>query len=106
VVLQERSRASERLVWRLVGQHCRTQRHSGKVVSIEEAMLRKRIRPIAAEQFRLGCRMVHRLLRREDWNVNHKRLQRLFQAEEPQWPSPHIEEAGTTRRRIGEAPQG
>ena len=34
MVLQERYRASERLVCRVVGQHRSTQRHGGKVVSI------------------------------------------------------------------------
>jgi hypothetical protein len=33
-VLQERYRASERLVWRVVVQHRSTQRHGGKVVDL------------------------------------------------------------------------
>jgi putative transposase len=42
VVLQERYRASERLVCRVVGQHRSTQRHGGKVIDLEEAKLRHR----------------------------------------------------------------
>jgi len=34
-----------------------TQRHGGKVVSIEEAKLRHRLREFAAEHIRWGCRM-------------------------------------------------
>ncbi len=66
MVLQERFRASERLACRVVGQHRSTQRHSGKVVSIEEAKLRDRLREIAAEYIRWGRRVAYRLLWREE----------------------------------------
>ena len=85
-VLQERYRASERLVCRVVGQHRSTQRHPAKVVSIEEVKLRHRLREIAAEHIRWGRRMAYRLLRREGWSVNHKRVQRLWREEGLQRP--------------------
>jgi len=85
-VLQERYRASERLVCRVVGQRRSTQRHSVKVVSIEEGKLRHRLRQIAAEHIRWGRRMVYRLLRREGWGVNHKQVQRLWREEGLQRP--------------------
>jgi transposase InsO family protein len=88
VVLRERYRASERLVCRLVGQHRSTQRHPGKVVSIEEGKLRHRLREIAAEHIRWGRRMAYRLLRREGWTVNHKRVQRIWREEGLQRPTP------------------
>jgi hypothetical protein len=66
VVLQERYRASERQVCRVVGQHRSTQRHRGKVVDLEEAKLRHRLREIAADHIRWGRRMAYRLLRREE----------------------------------------
>ena len=88
MVLQERYRASERLVCRVVGQHRSTQRHGGKVVSIEEAKLRHRLREIAAEHIRWGRRMAYRLLRREGWLVNHKRVHRLSHEEGLQRPTP------------------
>jgi transposase InsO family protein len=88
VVLRERYRASERLVCRVVGQHRSTQRHNGKVVSIEETKLRHRLREIAAEHIRWGRRMAYRLLRREGWTVNHKRVQRLWREEGLQRPTP------------------
>jgi hypothetical protein len=61
----------------VVGQHRSSQRHVGKVVDLEEAKLRHRLREIAAEHIRWGRRMAHRLLRREGWTVNHKRVHRL-----------------------------
>ncbi len=85
-VLQERYRASERKVCRVVGQNRSTQRHPAKVISIEEGKLRHRLREIAAEHIRWGRRMAYRLLRREGWSVNHKRVQRLWREEGLQRP--------------------
>ena len=48
VTLKERYRASERLVCRVVSQYRSTQRHGGKIVDLEEAKLRNRLREIAA----------------------------------------------------------
>jgi putative transposase len=99
-VLRERYRASERHVCRVVGEHRSTQRHGGKVVDIEQAKLRHRLREIAAARqsspcgathIRWGRRMAYRLLRREGWTVNHKRVQRLWREEGLQRP--------TSRRR-------
>jgi len=59
-VLQERYRASERFICRVVGQHRSTQRHGRKVLDIEEAKLRLRLREIAAEHIRWGRRMAYR----------------------------------------------
>lgn len=87
-VLQERYRAFERFVCRVVGQHRSTQRHGGKVIDLEEAKLRRRLREIAADHIRWGRRMAYRLLRRESWTVNHKRVQRLWQEEGLQRPTP------------------
>ena len=87
-VLQERYRASERFVCRVVGQHRSTQRHGGKAIDLEEAKLRQRLREIAADHIRWGRRMAYRLLRREGWTVNHKRGQRLWREEGLQRPTP------------------
>ena len=108
-VLQERYRASERLVCRVVGQHRSTQRHSPKVVSIEEGKLRHRLREIAADHIRWGRRMACRLLRREGWNVNHKRVQRLWREEGLQRPPPRKRKRarpadGSVRRHRAEYP--
>ena len=86
--MRERCRASERQVCRVVGQHRSTQHHGGKVVDIEEATLRQRLREIAAEHIRWGRRKAYRLLFREGWLVNHKRVQRLWREEGLQRPTP------------------
>jgi len=52
VALLARFRVSERFACRVVGQHRSTQRHGGRVVAIEEAKLRRRLREIAAEHIR------------------------------------------------------
>jgi putative transposase len=78
--LKERYLASQRRVFRVVGQHRSSQRHVGKVVELEEAKLRHPLREIASEHIRCGRRMAHRLLRWEGWTVNHKRVHRLWRA--------------------------
>ncbi len=45
------------------------------------APLRKRIRDMAATWMRYGYRRVHILLRREGWQVNIKRVRRLYKLE-------------------------
>lgn len=45
------------------------------------AALIARIRMLAAERPRWGYRWIHRLLRREGWVVNRKRVQRLYRLE-------------------------
>jgi len=109
VVLQEHYRASERLVCRVVGQHRSTQRHGVKVIDLEEAKLRHRLREIAADHIRWGRRMAYRLLRREGWTVNHKRVQRLWREEGLQRPTPRKRKRsrpadGSVRRHRAEHP--
>ena len=108
-VLQERYRASERLVCRVVGQHRSIQRHPVKVVDLEESKLRQRLRDVAAEHIRLGRRMSYRLLRREGLTVNHKRVQRLWREEGLQLPTPRKRKRarpadGSVRRHRAEHP--
>ena len=43
-----------------------------------QAALAERIREICATRVRYGYRRVHVLLRREGWQVNHKRVRRLY----------------------------
>jgi transposase InsO family protein len=71
-----------------VGQHPSTDRHGRKVTGLEEAKLRQRLHDIAAERIRWGRRMPNHLLRREGWGVNNKRVQRLWQEESLQRPTP------------------
>ena len=93
----------------MAGQHRSTQRHGVKVVDIEEAKLRQRLREIAAEHIRWGRRMAYRLLRREGWTVNHKRVQRLWREEGLQRPTPRKRKRarpadGSVRRHRAEHP--
>jgi putative transposase len=57
VVLQERYRALERRVCRVVGQLPSTQRHPVKVIDLEEPKLRHRLREISADHIRWGRRL-------------------------------------------------
>jgi len=43
--------------------------------------LRQRIKEIAAVRVRYGYRRIHVLLRREGWQINHKRVRRLYREE-------------------------
>ena len=43
--------------------------------------LRVRLRDLAGARFRYGYRRLHVLLRREGWEVNHKRVYRLYAEE-------------------------
>ena len=109
MALLARFRVSERFACRVVGQHRSTQRHGGKVVDIEEAKLRQRLREIAAEHIRWGRRMAYRLLRREGWLVNHKRVHRLWREEGLQRPTPRKQKRarpadGSVRRHQAEHP--
>ena len=93
----------------MVGQHRSTQRHPAKVVSIEEGKLRRRLREIAAEHIRWGRRMAYRLLRREGWLVNHKRVHRLWREEGLQRPTPRKQKRarpadGSVRRHQAQHP--
>ncbi|NDC38585.1 MAG: IS3 family transposase, partial [Proteobacteria bacterium] len=108
-VLQERYRASERFICRVVGQHRSTQRQPTKLVSIEEAKLRHRLQEIASEHIRWGRRMAYRLLRREGWTMNHNRAQRLWREESLKRPTPRKRKRarpadGSVRRQRAEHP--
>jgi putative transposase len=48
----------------------------------KEAILRKRLRELAASRIRFGYRRLHVMLRREGWMVNHKRIYRLYVEED------------------------
>ena len=74
MIRQGRNWASERLIRRVGGPQRSTQRHLGKVVDLEESKLWRRLREIAVDDMRLGCRMAYGLLSREVLAVNHGRV--------------------------------
>ena len=55
-----------------------TSRYHGQSKRGDQAALKARIKEIAATRVRSGYRRVHVLLRREGWNVNAKRIYRLY----------------------------
>ncbi|OQU49807.1 hypothetical protein EM74_009820 [Vibrio parahaemolyticus] len=44
----------------------------------EDDKLQARIKELALERRRFGCRLIHHFLRREGFDVNHKRVYRLY----------------------------
>ena len=70
---------SERRACRLVGLSRMAARRV--VRRREDGRLRERLVTLAGERRRFGYRMLHALLRREGWPVNHKRVERLYREE-------------------------
>jgi putative transposase len=91
VHLQARFGVSQRRACRVAGQHRATQRRPLLAGADEEMRLRARLRRIAREHPRWGWRMAWRVLRREPggpWSgVNHKRIRRLWRAEDLRRPA-------------------
>ena len=71
---------SERRACKALGQHRSTQRRL-RLVSSEEEQLTDRIVEMAKEYGRYGYRMITGLLRNEGWEVNHKRVERIWRRE-------------------------
>ncbi len=94
--------AERRAVAHLMGTHGMSERRACKATGFcrmtvrykptreDDASLRERMKAIARERRRFGYRRLHVLLRREGFEVNHKRLFRL-----------NREERLTVRRRGG-----
>ena len=55
--------------------------HRYRAIRNDQAMLRGRIRELAAARVRYGYFRIYILLRREGWKINHKRVYRLYRAE-------------------------
>ncbi len=71
---------SERRACRAVGQNRRVQRYEPKE-SDDEKVLRERIIFFAREYGRYGYRRITAMLRAEGWQVNHKRVERVWRQE-------------------------
>jgi putative transposase len=70
---------SERRACRFTGFARSTQRY--RSVRPSDAALRARLHELAAKRRRWGYRQLTRVLRREGWPINRKRVQRLYQEE-------------------------
>jgi putative transposase len=71
---------SERRACEVLDQPRMTQRYKGKQPDRDKALTR-RIKQIAKKYKRYGYRMITAKLRQDGWNVNHKRVQRIWQKE-------------------------
>jgi putative transposase len=80
-VLVDRFGVSERRACKVVGQHRSTQRRPRRSVPDSEQKLRARLREIAREHPRWGFKTAYAIVRREGWQVNRKRIQRLWREE-------------------------
>lgn len=89
---------SERRVCGVLGLLRNTCRY--KKVADEQAALRIRLRDLACSRVSYGYRRLYILLRREGWEVNHKRVYRLYKLEglmmRPRRPRRHV----TANRRM------
>lgn len=74
--LQVGFQVSERRACRVIGYRRSSYRYRSRAK--DQTALRQRIRAIAAVRVRYGYRRIHTLLCREGWQVNHKRVYRLY----------------------------
>ena len=79
--LQERFGVSERHACWVAGQHRSTQRKAPQPRPLDDGELRAELRAIAQAHPRWGYKMATRVVRREGWKVNRKRVQRLWRDE-------------------------
>jgi len=79
-MLRDRLGVSERWACRVTGQHRSTQRRE-PVVAADDQALRAVLRTFACERKRWGYRRAHEHLLDEGWQVNRKRVQRVWREE-------------------------
>ena len=96
-MLRDRLGVSERWACRVTGQHRSTERYEPKRAE-DDAALRERLRGISKDRPRWGYRRAHALLVEEGWEVNRKRVQRLWREEGLRVPQKRRK-----RRRLGES---
>ena len=78
--VRQRFGASERRVCRVLGQPRSTQRRRKQMRS-DETALRTDVARLASRFGRYGYRRVTEVLRTEGWEVNHKRVERIWRQE-------------------------
>ncbi len=101
-MLCDRLGVSERWACRIVGQHRSTQRREPEPAADDEA-LRGELRAFSAARPRWGYRQAHTHLRELGWEINRKRVQRVWREEGLRVP-----QRTRKRRRLGDStgPQG
>lgn len=80
-MLQERLSVSERWACRIAGQHRSTQRHEPLRCRDRDDGLRERLRLLSRQHPRWGYRLAWGAVRDEGWQVNRKKIQRLWREE-------------------------
>ena len=96
-MLRDRLAVSERWACRVVGQHRSTQRHE-LVRAADDAALRAELRKFSKDRPRWGYRRAHHHLREQGWEMNRKRVQRIWREEGLRVP-----QLKRKRRRLGES---
>jgi len=77
--LEDQYRVSERRSCRVLKIYRSAYRRQPK--RSEQAFLRMRIKEIASVRVRYGYRRIHVLLKKEGWQINHKRVYRIYREE-------------------------
>ena len=75
-MLMKEYKLSERKACSLAGANRSTVRYSSK--KNKKKSLEQKIKEIALENRRYGYRRIHRVLRRQNWQVNHKAVYRIY----------------------------
>ncbi len=96
-MLCDRLGVSERWACKVIGQHRSTQRREPERAG-DDAALRAQLRAFSADRPRWGYRQAHHHLRQQGWEVNRKRVQRLWREEGLRVP-----QRRRKRRRLGES---
>ena len=96
-MVRDRLGVSERWACRVVGQHRSTQRREPERAA-DDASLRAELRKFSKDRPRWGYRRAHHHLRQEGWEVNRKRVQRVWREEGLRVP-----QRKRKRRRLGES---
>jgi putative transposase len=96
-MLCDRLGVSERWACRVTGQHRSSERYEPKRAE-DDAALRSELRRISKDRPRWGYRRAHAMLVEEGWEVNRKRVQRLWREEGLRVPQKRRK-----RRRLGES---
>jgi putative transposase len=96
-MLRDRLHVSERWACQLVGQHRSTQRREPTPAADDEA-LRGALRAFSAKRPRWGYRQAHTHLRQQGWEINRKRVQRVWREEGLRVP-----QRTRKRRRLGDS---
>jgi putative transposase len=94
-MLRDRLGVGQRWACRVVGQHRSTQRHEPQTAEDDQA-LRVELRAFSAKRPRWGYRRAHHHPRELGWEVNRKRVQRLWREEGLRVPQ-------RKRRRLGDS---